>query len=255
MLLIALVIPWLVIAAGVVVELYVRRYCLLDMLSHLKKSSLFSRVYLQHWIFTGRFFKIKLLSDIGWALIFARSNVRSGVLDPEEIAAFPRHFRWLAIFYTVSLYGGLMYLMGVWAFIQWQQLSAQEGGLGGSGIVFLVSISLVLAAILISTGLTIYACHYHLNSLMGAVREDHPSKVGLDLTIDGSGAGWRSMLFILMGRSLWFKGRKVGGIDPDVFDFHTLSSRLRWAARANILFIWVGVASAVIALGLHWLSG
>ncbi|WP_144403323.1 hypothetical protein [Pseudomonas sp. StFLB209] len=67
--------PFLV---NIFLEFYIRYFCLTDMLAALKRNSLFSFVDGRNPGHQGRLFKTLLLTDIGTALIFSRSNVRNG---------------------------------------------------------------------------------------------------------------------------------------------------------------------------------
>lgn len=236
---------------SITVELYVRWRCLSGMLKALGRSSLFSSVREGDLEHQGRLFKTMLLTDIGTALIFSRSNVRTGVLDPADVAEFPRRLRLMAVTFVLSSYASVLsilvcvVLMGLddfaepYAYIPWQELA------------LFYSYSIAGLMLAVSVCLSVYAIQCHLPAMLAAIKKDHPYRAKLEQDLRWHGTSWRSILFVLICRTVAANGRKLRNFDGGVFDLNTLPTRLKWVARANIICAWTGIASALIALALY----
>lgn len=239
------------ILINVVLELLIRYRHLADMLKALKRSSLFASVNERSLSYQGRLFKAMLIIDIGTALFFSRSNVRNGALDPVDVAEFPFRLRVMAVGFVVSLYGSLLLaficvalskLMGFIepdAYVSWHEFS------------LFISGSVAFLMFVVSVFLSAYAVQCHLQVMLNAIKKDHPYRTKLEEDLRWHGTSWRSVLFVLMCRALAANGRKLRNLDADVFDLKALPASFKWTARANIICVWTGIATALIALVLY----
>ena len=106
--------PLLLILVGMAFSLYIDRRYLTDMLEALKNS--------RHIVFwaaglssQGRLGRLMLIAKICGMVLWPKSGIRAGELDPDEIRNFPVHLKRLLIAKTTLM--GITLVWGAVAFV------------------------------------------------------------------------------------------------------------------------------------------
>lgn len=236
---------------SIFLEFYIRYRCLAAMLAALARSSLFSSVREQDLQHQGRFFKTMLLTDIGTALIFFRSNVRNGMLDPADLAEFPRRFKLMAVTFVLSFYFSMLSILVCVVLMGLDDFTESDAYITWQELALFYSYSVAALMLIVSVCLSVYSIQCHLPAMLNAIKKDHPYRAKLESDLHWHGTSWRSILFVLICRALAANGRKLRNFDADVFDLKALPASFRWAARTNIICMWTGIATALNALVLY----
>ena len=105
--------PLLLILAGMVFSLYIDRRHLADILGALKNSR-----YIVFWAAglssQGRLGRLMLIAKICGMVLWPKSGIRAGELDPDDIRNFPVHLKRLLIAKTILM--GVTLVWGVIAY-------------------------------------------------------------------------------------------------------------------------------------------
>lgn len=246
--------PLAMIMTSVVLGIYIRRVCLRAMLESLKNSHLFSFQYARGLDDQSSLYRNLLLLDIGAALIFSKSNIRSGVLNAEEFARFPRPFRIIAVTHTACFYGAVLAFLIVFSTVKLERFVQEGHAFDRAAVLQVLLYSGPVIALLIAFGLTVYSVHYRLHTLLNAIKPGPLSRLSQAMAIGSNESDWRSMLFIKLSRAVLFKNSKKGDASHDVFDLEALPVSFKRLAVASLLCMYVGMAGVVIAVVVYALS-
>lgn len=246
--------PFAMLMISIVLTIFMRHFCLTAMLESLKNSLLFSSRHARGADYQSSFYGNLLVIEIGDALIFSRSNIRSGVLDAEDLVRLPRRFRIMAVINSVCFHGWLLAILIIFPAMKWERFVR-------AGQVFDISAALQVALYIVSVmalsvtyALTVYAVHYRLHTMLNAIKPGPLSRLSQAMAIGSNEPGWRSMLFIKLSRAVLFKNSKKGDASHDVFDLEALPVSFKRLAVASLLCMYVGMAGVVIAVVVYALS-
>lgn len=246
--------PFAMFMTNISLTIFMRRFCLNSMLESLKNSLLFSSRHARGADYQSSLYRNLLVIEIGNALIFSRSNIRSGVLDAEELIRLPRRFRIMAVINSVCFHGELLAMLIIFPAMKWERF-VRAGHVFDMKAVLEVALYIVSAiALSITYGLTVYAVHYRLHTMLDAIRPGPLSRLSQAMAIGSNESDWRSMLFIKLSRAVLFKNSKKGDASHDVFDLEALPVSFKRLAVASLLCMYVGMAGVVIAVVVYALS-
>lgn len=247
-------VPFVMVMTSVILTISIRRFCLGAILASLKNSLLFSSRHARGLDYQGSLYRNLLVIEIGDALIFSSSNIRSGVLSAEDSVRLPHRFRIIAVINSVCFNGGVLASLIIFPVMKWERFIK-------AGQVFDMSAALQIAlyigsviTLLITYGLTVYAVHYRLHTMLDAIKSGPSSRLSQAMAIGADEAGWRSILFIKLSRAVLFKNSKKGDASHDVFDLEALPVSFKRLAVASLLCMYVGMAGVVIAVVVYALS-
>ncbi len=239
--------PIAMIMTHIVLGAYVRRFFLAAMLEALKNSLLFSSRHARGLDDQGSLYRNLLLLDMGVAFVFSRVNIHSGVLDAEDLARFPRRFRIMAVINAGCFYGAMLAMLIVFPAMQWERFvrTGQVFDVNAAFQVLLYGSPVI--ALSITWGLTVYAVHYHLPTMLDAIKRGPLSRLSQAMAIGEGQASWRSMLFIRLSRAVVFKSSKKSDAIHDIFDLDALPVSFKRLAVASLLCLHMGISGLVIA--------